>query len=198
MTIKITVKNMVCDRCIKVVKQLFEQSGLTVQKIELGRIWILEPVSPDQLETIEQSLIENGFEILVDSTAQLIEAMKTNIISLVQSGGLKETHQNISDLLAQITGKDYSTLSQLFSSIEGVTIEKYVIFQKIEKAKELLVYGEMTRTEIAEFLGYSSVQYLSTQFKKVTGLTPKYFQKIKTAQRKSLDQVLENKKEKQS
>ncbi len=185
----IYIKNMVCDRCIKVVKEELEILGLHILDIRLGRVIVSNAEIISDVSTLEKVLRRNGFELLVDTRAQMIENIKTIIIDLIQSGEVARLTVNVSDYIADKMGQDYHYLTQLFSSVESMTIEKYYILQKVEKAKELLVYDELTLTEIADLLGYSSVQYLSSQFKKVTGLTPRHFKSLKKDQRVSLDRV---------
>lgn len=187
----IYIKNMVCDRCIKVVKEELEKMGLVVEDIKLGNVTVSNPEAIKDIRVVEKALVENGFELLVDSKAQTIEKIKTEIIKLIQSGELESLNVNISDYIIEKVGKDYPYLSHLFSSVESITIEKYFILQRIEKVKELLVYNERNLTEIAYKLGYSSVQYLSNQFKKVTGLTPSHFKQLKKMHRNTLDHILD-------
>lgn len=184
---KIHVKHMVCDRCSMVVIQELQKLGIHPSKVVLGEIEL--PNQPDtlQLEAIRESLGAVGFEIIDDKKSRIIEQIKSAIIDVVQHQ--KKIRTNLSDYLAEHVGKDYSYLSNLFSDVEGTTIEQYYIHQKIEKVKELLVYDELTLSEIAYELGYSSVAHLSNQFKKVTGLTPSYFKKIGASKRTPLDKV---------
>ncbi|MFQ6609274.1 MAG: helix-turn-helix domain-containing protein [Fidelibacterota bacterium] len=186
----IYIKNMVCDRCIRVVKEEFENLGLVVDNIKLGQVTIANPESIKDIQTIEKMLLKNGFEILKDSKAQTIENIKTEIIKLIQSDEMEELNINVSDYISEKVGRDYPYLSHLFSSVESITIEKYFILQRIERVKELLVYNELSLTEIAYKLGYSNVQYLSNQFKKITGLSPSHFKQLKRNQRKTLDNVI--------
>jgi AraC-like DNA-binding protein len=183
------IKNMVCDRCIRVVREEMERLGLTVMDIHLGRLVLVEPEEGFPLERMETVLKQNGFELLVEKSAQLVEKIKTIIIELCQGKELEFMNINLSDYISGKIGRDYSYLSNLFSSVESITIEKYFILQKIEKVKELLIYNELSLSEIAYRLGYSSVQHLSSQFKKITGMTPSYFKKSKKLNRASLDQV---------
>lgn len=180
---------MVCDRCIRVVREEMERLGLTVMDIHLGRLVLVEPEEGFPLERMETVLKQNGFELLVEKSAQLVEKIKTIIIELCQGKELEFMNINLSDYISGKIGRDYSYLSNLFSSVESITIEKYFILQKIEKVKELLIYNELSLSEIAYRLGYSSVQHLSSQFKKITGMTPSYFKKSKKLNRASLDQV---------
>lgn len=183
------IKNMVCPRCIKVVNEEFEKLNIPIQKIELGKVVTTETVSESQTILIRQTLIENGFELIDDKKGKLIDSIKTLIIEKIHHSKELEETLNISDYLLERINYDYSYLSRLFSSVEGITIEKYIISQKIEKVKELLVYDELTLNEISYLLGYSSVQHLSKQFKKITGLTPSHFKKLKENKRKPLDSV---------
>jgi len=183
------VKNMVCDRCIRIVKEELEKIGLDVRSIKLGEVVIAANNNPN-VARIRSVLKKNGFELIDDKKVKIIEQIKTLIINLVHHGNSgKFPAINYSAYIAQEVGHDYRYLSGLFSSIENTTIEKYLILQKIERVKELLVYNEMTLSEIAYQMGYSSVQHLSNQFKKVTGFTPSYFKTIKENKRKPLDKV---------
>jgi len=183
------IKNMVCNRCIKVVQDEISGLGFTVKTIELGEVILNEKLSENDLTQITRVLIENGFELIDDRKSQIINRIKTLIIEYIHYDREKPEHVNLSDFLAKEIRHDYSYLSNLFSSVEGITIEKYLINQKIEKVKELLVYDELTLSEISYQLGYSSVQHLSNQFKKITGLTPSHFKKIKNKKRNPLDKV---------
>lgn len=185
---KISIKNMVCNRCIMVVKSELERLGIPYIKVDLGEAELKTVLTGAELQTLNHSLQALGFELLDDKKSRLIGKIKTCIISLVQNnnGDLK---MNLSDFLSREIGHDYTYLSNLFSEVEGVTIEKYFVAQKIEKVKELLVYNELSLSEIAYLLNYSSVAYLSNQFKKVTGLTPTHFKQIRSQKRKHLDEV---------
>lgn len=183
------IKNMVCPRCIKVVREELTKLNFQVKHIELGKVEINELPDTKQWQNIEKVLLENGFELLDDNNRRLIEQVKTEVINLIHYEKEKAAHINASDYLSEKFSYEYSYLSSLFSSIEGATIEKYIINQKIEKVKELLVYDELTLSEIAYQLGYSSVQHLSNQFKKNTGFSPSGFKKSSENGRKSLDKV---------
>ncbi len=183
------IKNMVCNRCIKVVQEELTNLGFTIESIELGEVKLHEQLSEKDAGKIRQVLADNGFELIDDKKSWIINRIKTLIIEYIHHDREKPDFVNISDFLAHEIAYDYSYLSNLFSSVEGQTIEHFLILQKIEKVKELLVYDEMTLNEISYHLGYSSVQHLSLQFKKVTGLTPSHFKKIKKKKRKPLDQI---------
>ncbi|MCG6914354.1 AraC family transcriptional regulator [bacterium BMS3Abin03] len=184
------IKNMVCNRCIKVVREEIEKLDYNVDKIELGEVQISTSEKNFDMEKIQSVLEKNGFELLSSRNANIIERVKILIINLI--------HHNEEDNLSEVnlhkeiiknSGLSYQYLSSLFSSIEGITIEKFIIQQKIEKAKELIVYDELTISEIAYRLGYSSVQHLSNQFKKVTGLSPSYFKGLKSHKRNPIDKI---------
>lgn len=189
--IKLYIKNMVCDRCKRVVAEELGNLGYTVLQVGLGEAEITTTDKEIVLEQIRTVMRDNGFELLDDRKTKLIEQVKLAIIELVHQGGEAELHVNTSDYIAEKVGLDYNYLSNLFSSFEGITIEKYLILQRIERVKELLVYNELSLKEIAYTLGYSSVAHLSNQFKKVTGLTPSHFKQVKTEKRKTIDKVQE-------
>lgn len=182
----IYIKNMVCNRCISAIKQELENLKLTAASIILGEVQLVKTPSEKQMTQLKQNLAVIGFEVLSDYKKKLIEKIKNTIIDRVHHNATDEPH-NFSAILSKKLNKDYSYLSGLFSAVEGITIEKYIINQKIEKAKELIIYNEMNFSEIAYQLGYSSVAHLSAQFKKVTGLTPSHFKKTGTQYRKPID-----------
>jgi YesN/AraC family two-component response regulator len=171
-----------------VVQHELEKLGITPVKVTLGEVTLDAELNQTKRQNLENSLTALGFEIIDDRKSRMIEKIKTIIIQLihVQDNRLQ---QNLSEILSNDLHHDYNYLSNLFSEVEGITIEKYFIAQKIERVKELLVYDELSLSEIAFQLNYSSVAYLSSQFKKVTGLTPSHFKQIKTEKRKPLDQV---------
>ena len=183
------IKNMVCNRCIKVVKDEFAKLDLNIEEIELGKVIVSSQLSNNIIEEVRKVLDENGFELIDDKKSKLIDRIKTIIIERTHYSESGFESLNTSEYISKELGHDYSYLSNLFSSVEGITIEKYIINQKIEKVKELLVYDELSLNEISYQLGYSSVQHLSNQFKKITGLTPSHFKKLKENKRKPLDQV---------
>lgn len=180
---------MVCNRCIKVVSEELEKLELSVTSIKLGEVTVKENVDPVKLEKVKQVLIDNGFELLDDKKALLIEKIKNTVIEVIHQTDQVDLHINFSHVIQEKVGKDYQYLSSLFSSIEGITIEKYIILQRIERVKELLIYNELNLSEISFKMGYSSVQHLSSQFKKVTGLTPSGFKKLNDQNRKPLDKI---------
>ena len=184
------VKNMVCPRCIKVVREELEKLGIEIKSIILGEVETKQSKDQLPLDKISGILYNNGFELIEDNRSIIIEQIKTEIISAIQQYEKVELDKiNYSTLLSDKLNKDYPYLSSLFSKTEGITIEHFIILQRIEKAKELLKYGELTLSEISYQLGYSSVQHLSRQFKKVTGLTASQFKSNLSNIRKPLDQV---------
>ncbi|WP_300704312.1 AraC family transcriptional regulator [Bacteroides sp.] len=182
------IKNMVCNRCIMVVRNQLEQLGLQPVSVELGIAVLPDKVTDEVYHAVKEALEPFGFELIDDKKSQVIEQIKDAIIELVHYSD-NDLKVNLSDYLTSKLNRDYSSISKLFSEITNTTIEKYLIAQKIERAKELLVYGELSLNEIADKLNYSSAAYLSAQFKSVTGLTPSYFKKIKENKRKPLDEV---------
>ncbi len=180
------IKNMVCNRCIKVVQNELDKLGLETNSITLGEVSFDSELTSVERNMVGEALIPLGFEVIDDKKSRIIEKIKNVIIDLVHYKS-DEIKTNLSDVLSQELHHDYNYLSNLFSDVEGTTIEKYFIAQKIEKVKELLVYDELSLSEISFKLNYSSVAYLSNQFKKVTGLTPSHFKKIGTDRRKPLD-----------
>ncbi len=182
------IKNMVCDRCVLVVAGELKKIGINAQKITLGEVTLEKELTADQKEQLDKALLDLGFEPIDSKKGRIIEKIKTVIINMVHHSDHDEK-TNLSDLLSKALHHDYNYLSNLFSEVEGITIEKYFIAQKIEKVKELLVYDELSLSEIALRMHYSSVAYLSNQFKKVTGLTPSHFRQIREEKRKPLDKV---------
>ena len=185
----LNIKNMVCNRCIKVVQEELEHLGYTVHVERLGKVQIGYSGNRPDMLAIKQSLNKNGFELLIEESAKLIENVKTALIDLIYSDKIANLNVNLSDYLATQLYHDYSYISNLFSSVESITIEKYFIFQKIERVKELLIYNELTLSEIAYRLGYSSVQYLSNQFKNNMGMSPSQFKSLHGRVRNSLDKI---------
>lgn len=185
---KLFIKNMVCNRCIMVVKNELEKLGYHVNTMELGEAGIAEEVDAEGKNRIDTALQKYGFSLIDDKKSRIIERIKNLIVDLVHDKN-SELRVNLSDYLSNELNLDYPYISNLFSQVEGTTIEKYYIAQKIERVKEWLVYDELSLSEIAFRLHYSSVAHLSSQFKKVTGLTPAYFKKMGVLKRKSLDHI---------
>ena len=186
---KLHIKNMVCNRCIRVVREELEKQGIVLKSVELGEVETKTEIDAEKLKQVKDMLEINGFELLDDRKTALAEHIKTLIIEEVQNlKGNKPAAMNFSDYLSEKIGYDYSYLSNLFSSETGHTIEQYMIAQEVEKIKEWLSYNELTLSEMAWRLSYSSTAHLSNQFKKVTGLTPGEFKKS-ALPRKALDKV---------
>lgn len=179
---------MVCNRCITAVQQLLKELGIDYTSLSLGAVVLNNPLSDAQKQTLSKSLDALGFELMNDKKSQIIEQIKNEIRAIVHTNDA-EIKTNLSQHLSNVLHHDYQYLSNLFSSVEGTTIGKYFIAQKIEKVKELLLYDELSLSEIAFRLNYSSVAYLSNQFKRVTGLTPSYYKTLKSHRRKPLDDV---------
>ena len=183
------IKNMVCNRCIWAVQRELKKLGLNPQKVALGEAVIEGTVDDSMHEKIDVNLQKIGFELIDDRKSRLIENIRTEVINYIHYDPEMVGNINFSDHLSQKLGYDYSYLSSLFSSVEGITIEKYIILQRIEKVKELLVYDELTLSEIAYRTGYSSVQHLSNQFRKIIGMSPSVFKRLQEKSRKPLDKV---------
>jgi AraC-like DNA-binding protein len=179
---------MVCSRCKMVVKAQLEDAGLLPLTVELGEVEIKDNPPKEKLKQLGDSLQALGFEIIDNRRSRIIEKIKNTVIELTHHSD-ETIDVNLSDYLAQKINYDYNYLSSLFSEVEGTTIEKYFIAQKIEKVKELLKYDELTLSQIADRLGYSSVAYLSNQFKKQTGLSPSFYKLMKQNSRRNIEDL---------
>lgn len=179
---------MVCSRCKMVVKSQLESKGIHPVSVNLGEVEIKETLSKGQLQELDKALKTLGFELIDNKKSQTIEKIKNTIVTLVHHSD-NDIHTNLSAFIISKVHQDYNYLSNLFSEVEGTTIEKYFISQRIEKVKELLVYDELTLSQIADKFGYSSVSYLSNQFKKMTGITPTYFKSRKEHKRKNIEEL---------
>tara|TARA_R110001583_G_scaffold412_4_gene3867 strand:+ start:8747 stop:9331 length:585 start_codon:yes stop_codon:yes gene_type:complete len=182
----INIKNMVCPRCIDTVEDIFASLELNISSIALGEVITQQEINKEQKEKLNIKLSERGFVLLEDNKSKLIGKIKTLIINSIHYAK-EPININFSTYLSNQLHQDYSYLSRLFSSVEGITIEKFVLSQKIEKVKELIFYDELTLSEIAFQMDYSSVAYLSSQFKKETGMTPTQFKKQKKPSHNHLD-----------
>ncbi|TCK83154.1 MULTISPECIES: AraC family transcriptional regulator [Sphingobacteriaceae] len=185
------IKNMVCDRCISVVRQGFNELGIHPEEVGLGVVKLKEALDAKTKLVVSEMLISLGFELLDSDKSRLIERLKNSIIAKIHHTDYVDVKVNWSVLLSEELKQDYNSLSSLFSSVEGITLEQYIIRQKIECVKELLFYDELTLSEISYKVGYSSVQHLSNQFKKITGQTPTQFKSTRNLEnsRKSLDSI---------
>lgn len=183
------IKNMVCQRCIRVVTEELEGLGLKVVRVELGEAEVVQPLQPVSRERIREVLEAAGFGLLEDRLDRIVERVKNEIIQTVRRDAEQEPmNMNFSDYLASRLHMDYNYLSTLFSASQGISIEQYLIRQKIERAKELLMDGELNLSEIAYKLGYSSVQHLSSQFRKITGMTASSYRESLSG-RRPLDKI---------
>lgn len=187
---KIYIKNMVCQRCAMALEAILRQEGISYHQVAVGEAELCQPLSDSERQQLQNQLKRIGLELIDNRKTATIEKAKQLIIQKARNEVAEtEKNQKLSAFLADHLHLDYSYLSNLFSSVEGRTIEHFFIHQRIEKAKELLVYDQITLSEIAWELGYSSTAHLSNQFKKVTGLTPSHFKEVGAARRKPLDKA---------
>jgi AraC-like DNA-binding protein len=184
--VKLYVKYMVSIRCKMVVKDELKKLGLHYVIVNLGEVEIMENITMEQREKLKSALLRSGLELMDDKKAILVERIKNVIIEMIHYSD-EELKVNFSDYLSEKLQYDYTYLSGLFSEVHGTTIEQFIILHKIERVKELIIYDELNLSEIAWKLHYSSVQHLSSQFKKVTGLTPSFFKHLKNKKRNSLE-----------
>jgi len=185
---KIHLKNMVCNCCINLIKMELSADGIEIRDIRLGEVTISYNPSRHPWKKIEKLLRDSGFEIILDKEKVLVEQIKQAVIELVHNSTYNAMVRN-SDYLVERFGMSYPYISSLFSKHENTTLEKFTILHKIEKVKELIEYGDLTLSEIAYIMGYSSVQYLSTQFKSVTGISVTEYKTDPLVTRKPLDQL---------
>ncbi len=182
------IKNMVCQRCVLTVRTILDRHGVLYESLVLGEAVLNSELTGKTLREVEKELNALGFEIIETRVNKIIEDIKKLTIDYLGDDSMDQKRK-LSSFITSHLHYDYSYLSDLFSSIEGVTIEKYFINQRIEKVKELLVYDELSLTEISYRTGFSSVHHLSAQFKKETGFNPSHFKKIGTQRRKGLDKI---------
>ncbi|AVR47369.1 AraC family transcriptional regulator [Christiangramia fulva] len=185
---KLYIKYMVSLRCKMVVKEELKKLGLNYVSVDLGTIEILESITTAQKEELKRNLLKFGLELLDDKKNILIEKIKTLIIEMIHFSE-EVPKVNYSDYISEKLGYDYTYLSNIFSEVKGITIQQYIISHKIERVKVLLLYDELNLTEISYQLNYSSVAHLSNQFKKITGLTPSYYKKIKKKRNRNLEDL---------
>jgi AraC-like DNA-binding protein len=184
------IKNMVCHRCVLAVENILRQAGINFNKVLFGEIHLAEEITSEQKEILREKLSRIGFELIDNQLGGLVEKIKALVIKKARNEAEENNNKiKLSEYLSRKLHHEYTYLSSLFSSVEGRTIEAFFIEQRIEKAKELLVYGQLTLSQIAFDLDYSSVAHLSNQFKKITGLTPSYFKQIGAQKRKALDKI---------
>ncbi|MEO6917286.1 MAG: AraC family transcriptional regulator [Chitinophagaceae bacterium] len=185
---KLYIKYMVSNRCKMAVKEELKKLGLHFIIVELGEVEIMENINDEQREQLKVALQSAGLQLMDDKRAILIEKIKTVIIEMVHHS-FEMIKVNFSDFLALKLGYDYTYMANLFSEVQGTTIEKFIISHKIEKIKEYIIYGELNISEIAWKMNYSSVAHLSNQFKKSTGLSPSHFRKLKDKKRNSIEEL---------
>ena len=190
---KFYIRNMFCRRCISTVEELFGQAGIPVSSVTLGEVMVtIDVLDDDRLEKLGQLLLENGFELVNDRKSRLLEQIKATVIDIIHHQDHYELKINWSSYLSEKLNCDYNYLSNIFSAVNGITLERYIIRQKIEKIKEYLFYDELSLKEIAYKLGYSNQAHVSSQFKKMTGLTPSEYKKSRQEMsRTPLDSILE-------
>lgn len=182
----INIKNMVCPRCISAVMAILMSMGFTVEEVFLGEAVVKEDLSDEQLKSLANKLLVDGFELLDDPRTSLVEQIKIGVLQWVR---MSTQRPRLSDYISNLSHRDYSSLSKLFSQVKGVTIEHFAIQHRVEYAKELLSYSQHSVSEIAYILGYSSPAHLTSQFKQQTGMSPKAFREMKNKNRKYLDEL---------
>ncbi len=175
---KLFIKNMVCSRCISVVRSELQNAGIDPLEVHLGEAQLAQEITEDQKHNLSGALARLGFELYDDRKTKTIARIKSLIGDLVHSRS-NDSNLNLSEYLTSHLHQDYSAITNIFSQVENITIEQYYIQQKTEKVKELIVYSDLSLSQIAYELNYSSVAHLSAQFKKVTGLTPSFFKALK-------------------
>ncbi len=186
---EIRVKNMVCHRCVLVLKMLLDQAHISYSEVEMGYAKLDQELSPEQQKMLAHKLEDLGFELLNDENKVLIESIKVLLRKWVFQKAEQRPLLNLSEHLSKELKRDYSGISRFFSAVEGLTIEKYLKKLKVERAKELLVYDRLSLSEIAHELDYANASYLTALFKKETGLSPKEFKQNHLGHRKSLDEI---------
>lgn len=185
---KLYIKYMVSLRCKLLVKEELKKLGLKYVSVELGVVEIMEDISAEQKDQLKVNLLVSGLELLEDNRSILIEKIKNVIIEMVHYSD-EVPKVNYSDHISEKLGYDYTYLANTFSEVKGITIQQFIILHKVERVKELLIYDELTLSEIAYKLHYSSGAHLSTQFKKITGLTPTYYKQLKEKRKGNLEDL---------
>lgn len=179
MVSEILIKGMVCERCIAVIKGGITKLGHEITRISLGKLSLNTEVNKDQLSKIETLLRENGFELISKKQVRIVDQAKALIHEVFSENVRYDSQLRFSTLLSERLHLNYDSISELFSELEGITLEKYIITKRLEKVKELLVYTDFSFTEIAYITGFSSISHLSRQFKELTGLSPSHFKAVK-------------------
>lgn len=187
----ILIKGMVCERCVSVIKDGITDLGYEVNKVSLGKLSLNSELDKNDYQRIESFLTENGFEMISNRQVRIVNQAK-DIIGEVFGENLKyDSKLKFSSLLSETLHMNYDSISELFTELEGITLEKYIITKRLEKVKELLVYTEFTLTEIAYITGFSSINHLSRQFKELTGFSPSHFKSIRSDKKKIAGQTQE-------
>jgi AraC-like DNA-binding protein len=186
--LKLYIKYMVSNRCKMTVKEILKELGLHFIVVDLGEVDVMENISSEQREELKAALLESGLELMDDKRAMLIEKIKNTIIEMVHHSD-EVIKVNFSTYLSEKLNHDYTYLANLFSEVQGTTIEQFIISHKVERIKELIIYDELNISEIAWKMNYSSVAHLSNQFKKVTGLSPSHFKQLKTKKRSPIEEI---------
>jgi len=183
MTADIQIKGMVCERCVSVVKEGITKLGFQIASISLGKLTLTKKVDDERLMVIESFLNKSGFELISNKQTRIVKQAKAVIAEVFSREIKADAHMKFSSLLSEKLNMNYDSISSLFTQSEGITLEKYIITKRLEKVKELLVYTELTLTDIAYFTGFSSINHLSRQFKELTGLAPSHFKSIKASKK---------------
>ncbi|MEZ5040315.1 MAG: helix-turn-helix domain-containing protein [Saprospiraceae bacterium] len=185
---KLYIKYMVSLRCKMMVKEELQKLGLHYVVVDLGMVEILEDITQEQRDQFKKNLLDSGLEVLDDSKAILIEKIKSIVIEMIHYSD-EFPKVNYSDYISKKLGYDYTYLANTFSEVKGITLQQFIILHKIERVKELILYDELNLTEISYKLDYSSPAHLSNQFKKITGLTPSFYKKLKLKRNKNLEDM---------
>ena len=192
MASEILIKGMVCERCISVINEGIANLGYEVDKVSLGKLVLKSDIGKEGFNAIEQFLSENGFEMISNRQVRIVNQVK-EVVSEVFGQNVKyDTKLKFSSLLSETLHMNYDSISELFTELEGITLEKYIITKRLEKVKELLVYTEFTLTEIAYITGFSSINHLSRQFKELTGFSPSHFKEVRSSKQKLSGKVNAN------
>jgi AraC-like DNA-binding protein len=186
--LRLFIKYMVSNRCKIAVKEVLKQLNLHFILVDLGEVEIMENISAEKREQVKSALRSSGFDLMDDKRAVMIEKIKNVIIEMVHHSD-EIIKINFSDFLSEKLGHDYTYMANLFSEVQGTTIEQFIIAHKIERIKELIIYDELNITEIAWKMNYSSVAHLSNQFKKMTGLSPSHFKQLKNKRRSPIEEI---------
>jgi AraC family transcriptional regulator len=184
MASEILIKGMVCERCISVIKGGVSALGYAINNVSLGKLTFAKSHDKEGLDKIESFLVQNGFEMISNRQARVVSQVKEIINEVFRENIKHHSRLKFSALLSDNLHMNYDSISELFTEVEGITLEKFIITKRLEKVKELLVYTDFTLTEIAYITGFSSINHLSRQFKEITGLSPSHFKSIRASKQK--------------